>query len=584
MLRHLSRSSITPLRKTYRAHLPAFYASPSSPTPSSLFPRLYLPFRLMSDSLNISEPVTAEVAAHVVATSAGPAQENDPKTGTPPMKRSKKVKKMTKKDIDEVLMHDIVELRGHNHWDWDPKTPPPFQNFEELEVTIGSLAQSGEGLALLPDRGEGWVVVVPFVVPGEKVKARVYRHNWGYSHADLVEVIQPAENRLAEDDILCKYFGKCAGCQLQHISYADQMKFKRQVVENAFKNYASKYFASLPAVDPVSQSPIQSQYRTKITPHFEALNPKHQSAGTSQPVQIGFMQAGKRRILDIEECPIATPIVNEGMKTMRAEVQKNIASYKKGATMLLRESNPITSEAESSDPPTTTKICVTNHKETITEWVGKFRFDYPAGSFFQNNNAILPSLISYVQHQLHLPLSSATATQPNGSSADSSSASTHLNKEIQYLVDAYCGSGLFAITCHEGFKKVLGVEISAASISCATNNLVLNKLSTDTTAFHLDDADKIFAHIDFPASETALIIDPPRKGCSDEFLDQMVAFLPARVVYVSCNVQSQARDLQGLLDRCVAKGLPGYKVEAIRGFDLFPQTRHVEGVMTLTRL
>ncbi len=63
----------------------------------------------------------------------------------------------------------------------------------------------------------------------------------GYSHADLVEVIKPAENRLTEDDVLCKYFGKCAGCQLQHISYADQMKFKRQVVENAFKNYASEF-------------------------------------------------------------------------------------------------------------------------------------------------------------------------------------------------------------------------------------------------------------------------------------------------------------------------------------------------------
>ncbi|KAF9120901.1 tRNA(m5U54)methyltransferase [Mortierella sp. 14UC] len=498
------------------------------------------------------------------------------------MRRSKKVKKLTKKDIDEVLMHDIVELRGHNHWDWDPKTPPPFQNFEELEVTIGSLAQSGEGLALLPDRGEGWVLVVPFVVPGEKVKARVYRHNWGYSHADLVEVIQPAENRIAKDDILCKYFSACAGCQLQHISYADQMKFKRQVVENAFKNYAAKYFAVLPPVDPVSQSPIQSKYRTKITPHFEALNPKHQSAGIAQAVQIGFMQAGKRRILDIEECPIATPIVNEGMKTMRAEVQKNIATYKKGATMLLRESNPIVPGTESNDPPTTTKICVTDHKETITEWVGKFRFDYPAGSFFQNNNAILPSLIGYVQQQLHLPLTSSTTSAV---SSDSTSTSTSpLNHEIKYLVDAYCGSGLFGITCHEGFKKVLGVEISAASISYATNNLVLNKLSTETTAFHLDDADKIFAHIDFPSAETALIIDPPRKGCSEEFLDQMVAFLPARVVYVSCNVQTQARDLQGLFDRCHAKGLPGYKVEAIRGFDLFPQTRHVEGVMTLTRL
>lgn len=257
--------------------------------------------------------------------------------------------------------------------------------------------------------------------------------------------------------------------------------------------------------------------------------------------------------------------------------------------MLLRESNPVVEGTESDPTPQTTKICVTDHKANITEWVGKYRFDYPAGSFFQNNNAILPSLIGYVQQQLHLPLnisslSSSSSETVSTEANPTMSSSTTINHEINYLVDAYCGSGLFGITCHEGFKKVLGVEISAASISCATNNLVLNKLSTETTAFHLDDADKIFAHIDFPSTETALIIDPPRKGCSDEFLDQMVAFLPARVVYVSCNVQSQARDLQGLLDRCEAKGLPGYKVEAIRGFDLFPQTRHIEGVLTLTRL
>ncbi|KAG0234142.1 tRNA(m5U54)methyltransferase [Actinomortierella wolfii] len=507
-------------------------------------------------------------------------------------KKKNKVKRLTQKDVDDVLMKDIIALRGHDHWTWDPTTPAPFQNFEELEVEIGSLAQSGEGLALLPDRGDGWVVVVPFVLPGEKVKARVYRHNWGYSHADLVEVLQPAPNRLPQDKILCKYFGKCAGCQLQHISYADQMKFKHQVVENAFKNYAPKYFANLPPVDPVSQSPIQSNYRTKITPHFEVPNRKHLAPGAPAPeVNIGFMQVGKRRILDIEECPIATPILNEGMTKMRAEVKSEIGKYKKGATMLLRESNPVVPGTENDEVPQTTKVCITNHKDTITEWVGKFRFDYPAGSFFQNNNAILPSLIGYVKHQLHLPLTPTNDNKDTTAPTEAPTvASTHSmdairpNSEIKYLVDAYCGSGLFGITCHEGFQKVLGVEISDASISCATNNLVLNKLSTETTAFHLDDADKIFAHIDFPADETALIIDPPRKGCSDEFLDQMVAFYPARVVYVSCNVQTQARDLQGLLDRCAAKGLKGYKVEAVRGFDLFPQTRHVEGVMTLTRL
>ncbi|KAF9585783.1 tRNA(m5U54)methyltransferase [Lunasporangiospora selenospora] len=534
-----------------------------------------------------------EASALPTSAAASTSDINSQTTAVPavPPKRSKKVKRLHKKDIDDVLMRDIIDLRGHDHWTWDPANPAPFHNFEELEVTIGSLAQSGEGLALLPDRGDGWIVVVPFVIPGEKVKARVYRHNWGYSYADLVEVIEPASNRLTQEKILCKYFSQCAGCQLQHISYTDQMEFKKQVVDNAFKNYAGKYYASLPPVDPVSQSPLHSHYRTKITPHFEALNPKHQSAGVAQSVNIGFMQAGKRRILDIEECPIATPILNEGMAAMRAKVKENITSYKKGATLLLRESNPVVPGTESNDPPSTTKICITDHKASITEWVGKFRFDYPAGSFFQNNNSILPSLIGYVQQQLHLPLSPsssesdvATTTSVEGDTNGLLGSSVSLNREIRYLVDAYCGSGLFGITCHEGFKKVLGVEISAASISCATNNLVLNKLSTETTAFHLDDADKIFAHIDFPADETALIIDPPRKGCSEEFLDQMVAFLPARVVYVSCNVQTQARDLQGLLDRCHAKGLPGYKVEAIRGFDLFPQTRHVEGVMTLTRL
>ncbi|KAG0292918.1 tRNA(m5U54)methyltransferase, partial [Dissophora globulifera] len=358
-------------------------------------------FKRMSESaapVSVAEAglgPSAPAAAPESVAAATTTTTNNTDTNTT-ARRPKKVKKLNKKDIDEVLMHDIVELRGHNHWDWDPKTPAPFQNFEELEVTIGSLAQSGEGLALLPDRGDGWVVAVPFVVPGEKVIARVYRHNWGYSHADLVKVIQPAENRIAKDDILCKYFGTCGGCQLQHISYADQMKFKRQVVENAFKNYAAKYFASLPPVDPVAQSPLQSQYRTKITPHFEALHPKHRAAGVvTEPVPIGFLYAGKRKILDIEDCPIATPILNEGLKIMRAEVQKTIASYKKGATMLLRESNPVVAGTESEDPPKTTKICVTDHKASITEWVGKFRFDYPAGSFFQNNNAILPSLIGY---------------------------------------------------------------------------------------------------------------------------------------------------------------------------------------------
>jgi len=130
-------------------------------------------------------PVVASATNVAAQAAAAPVPAATVTAATAPAavtKRSKKVKKLTKKDIDDVLMKDIIDLRGHDHWTWEPTTPPPFQNFEELEVTIGSMAQSGEGLALLPDRGDGWVVVVPFVLAGEKVKARVYRHNWYEAH------------------------------------------------------------------------------------------------------------------------------------------------------------------------------------------------------------------------------------------------------------------------------------------------------------------------------------------------------------------------------------------------------------------
>jgi len=150
------------------------------PIPSLLRIRPFFSLKRMSELPSTPKAADCSFGTTAASTSeaVNVAQESTSAAGTSNQKRPKKPKKLTKKDIDEVLLHDIIELRGHNHWDWDPKTPAPFQNFEELDVSIGSLAQSGEGLALLPNRGDGWVVVVPFVVPGEKVRARVYKHNW----------------------------------------------------------------------------------------------------------------------------------------------------------------------------------------------------------------------------------------------------------------------------------------------------------------------------------------------------------------------------------------------------------------------
>lgn len=159
-------------------------------------------------------------------------------------------------------------------------------------------------------------------------------------------------------------------------------------------------------------------------------------------------------------------------------------------------------------------------------------------------------------------------------------------KKVKYLVDAYCGSGLFSITCaSKTFERVLGVEISEDSVKYARRNVELNQhhLPDVPCTYQVGDAETIFKGLDVPGTDTSLIIDPPRKGCSTSFLDQMIQFGPYRVAYVSCNVVTQARDLAYLEDQCKALGVPGWRIEHLCGFDLFPWTAHVEGVALLVR-
>ena len=198
-------------------------------------------------------------------------------------------------------------------------------------------------------------------------------------------------------------------------------------------------------------------------------------------------------------------------------------------------------------------------------------FQYTAGTFFQNNNSALVPLTSYVRDAIF----------PSGT--PSSAAPTH-------LVDAYCGSGLFSIMLAPAFAKVAGIELSAESIRAAQHNAALNApaLPTSEISFMAGDAANIFATVqEFPRKQTALIIDPPRKGTDARFVEQMVAFGAGTVVYVSCNVHTQARDVGMMLAQSAAHAQTEagagrrYVLESLCGLDLFPQTAHVEAIAVL---
>ena len=144
---------------------------------------------------------------------------------------------------------------------------------------------------------------------------------------------------------------------------------------------------------------------------------------------------------------------------------------------------------------------------------------------------------------------------------------------VEYLVDAYCGSGLFCLSAARDFKEAVGIEISESSIDWAKRNADQNGIANCT--FIQGDATNIFSEVNYPAGKTAVVIDPPRKGSSPEFLIQLIEFGPKRVVYVSCNPATQIRDLEQMKDH--------YEITKIQPFDLFPQTRHLECVVTLER-
>jgi tRNA/tmRNA/rRNA uracil-C5-methylase (TrmA/RlmC/RlmD family) len=405
----------------------------------------------------------------------------------------------------------------------------PFPYHTELELEIATLTNHGVGLARVPhpeDASAKWVIMIPFCLPGERVRARIFRNHKNYSEADLVTVLTPSPHRIAPP---CPIFGRCGGCQYQHLTYAEQLLWKQRQVAELLQHMAGITHE----VNPVIGSPKPYGYRSKITPHF---NPPRDPA---TPPPIGFLRQGTRfDIIDVPHCDIATDAINAQLPSARAAVHARAANgdYTRGATLLLRDAGG--------------KV-TTDYEAIVTETVGDLKLNFLARDFFQNNPFILPAFTSYVRAQ-----------------AAASGA--------RFLVDAYCGSGLFALSAAPAFERVAGIELSESSIRFARQNATANAITN--TTFQSGDAATIFAGLDptFAPADTAVIIDPPRKGCDESFLTQLFAFGPRTVVYVSCDPATQMRDLKGFL-------AAGYTLTDVQPFDLFPQTRHLECVITLNK-
>ncbi|KAH6695805.1 uracil-5--methyltransferase [Plectosphaerella plurivora] len=518
--------------------------------------------------------------------------------------KSKRERSMTEGTIEEVLLADVSTLvksrRGSSSKaeDSDAVSEPLPESGTYINVEVLELSSTGDGLGVQQGSTSPQIYVAPFVVPGDVARVKVFKHfpGDGYTMCDYDSIITPSTLR---DDarISCKYFTKCSGCQFQMLDYNEQLRHKKSIVVKAYQNFSQLPPNLVPDILDTMGSPLQYGYRTKLTPHFDGPPGNPRKKNLRKPFEkvptIGFNEKGRRNVLDIEDCPIGTNAVRLGMKRERERMTREFGNYKSGATILLRESTNRYPKDGPEQPPAAEdlaedvvridaeeyvdiKTCTTDNKAMTSEYIDNFVFTNPAGSFFQNNNSILSPFTGYVRDLILPP-----APDPSA-------------KPVSYLIDAYSGSGLFTITLSGMFKSSQGIDIAADSIASARDNARLNNIPEDECSFIAADAPQLFKHVAYDADETVVVLDPPRKGCDASFLGQLLQFGPRRVIYVSCNVHTQARDV-GVLVRGEVEGwkpeegAPSgkktrYDIESIRGFDFFPQTGHVEGVAVLNRV
>jgi len=558
----------------------------------------------------------------------------------PNKKARKRERDMQTGSHEEVLAFDVSALRKSLDEKYpdsadaatlaeDAKLP---EQGSQIDVEVLEISSTGDALAVQKGSKSKQIYVVPFAVPGDVVKVKAWRQvDDKMTEADFISVVEPSPLR-DDSRVKCGYFSKCGGCQFQMLDYEEQLKYKKRVVERAFKNFSQLPPELVPATGDTIGSPLQYGYRTKLTPHFDGPPGFHKRGSQRKPLDhrpdVGFMLKGTRKTMDIEDCPIGTDAVRRGMKAERERIDREYGNYNRGATILLRESTQrvykegavptvggattLTSarpeEVEKAkqqdsivvetDRYTDYKTCETDNKGMSTEYIDDFVFYNPAGSFFQNNNSILPKFTDYIRQHI-LPPSSSSSTPTAAADAPS--------PKIKNLIDAYSGSGLFTITLSSLFTgHATGIDIADASIAFARRNALANGRAESQTNFIAADAAELFKSVqgntDYHPDETVVVLDPPRKGCDASFLSQLMKFGPRRIVYVSCNVHTQARDVGclvrgstktmeegGGVDAAAAAGAEStggarYEMESLVGFDFFPQSAHVEGVAVLSRV
>ncbi|WLR51084.1 23S rRNA (uracil(1939)-C(5))-methyltransferase RlmD [Bacillus tianshenii] len=437
------------------------------------------------------------------------------------------------------------------------------------EVTCTGLTTDGKGIA----QWEGKRLEVAHLMPGEKAEVTVSQKG-RYVNAELKRVIKPSEDRVKPP---CPYYYECGGCQLQHMNEQAQERFKQGTVDELMKPFGKP--------DAIVTMKHPYDYRNK----------SHSTFGLDRKKQVisGLYAQNTHKIIPMERCLIHDPKADEIVKTIRKMVQSSkMQPYNEdtgqgflrhvlvkvgkvsGEIMVVmvvassefKGKNNFVKALRKAHPEITTLLMNVNNrndsmvlgdqekvlfgKGTITDTLCGLKFEISAKSFYQINPVQTEKLYSKAIEMAELT-----------------------GKET--VVDAYCGIGTISLIASQKAGKVIGVELNKDAVRDAIRNSKRNGVKN--ARFYQGDAGEFMVQMAASGEKADVVImDPPRSGSDEAFLSSVVKLQPKRVVYVSCNPVTQARDLKYLVKN-------GYEVEGIQPVDMFPQTVHVETVTKLVR-
>lgn len=462
------------------------------------------------------------------------------------------------------------------------------KNTQHLGI-VERLGSNGEGIL----KNDGYTVFVPFALPGEKIEYKILKAKDRYAFGKIIDVRTPAEERIRP---VCSAFMRCGGCQLQHLRYSDQLAFKKKLVEDCFQKIAG--------ISVCAENTVRSEkklgYRVKLQ-----LPIRHTPRGNA----VGFFRENSHDIVPVTACPIQDQQMSELIPIVSSFVATGLNTCFDDETKqgLLRHFIA----KRVGEKFVFVLVASSENVVGVNDLIDKIALSFSDFSFFINVNT-KPDNVILGDRFINIHGDAFVLAEDNGIVYECGpEAFMQVNEDVRAkiyarvteqlalspnstVIDAYSGAGLLTAMAAKTAKRAIGIECVSEAVACADNVKRLNNLMNMENKLGLCEEvlPPLLRSVSASGESATVILDPPRKGCDGAVIRALSECKPERIIYISCNPATLARDIGLLVGSLVftENGIAhapaassNYEIITLSPYDMFPQTKHVETLICLSK-